>query len=108
MSFEADLATEIAAGAGISLTKVAHEQLTAPSTVFRWVTRGLPGGDGTRVKLQAIKRGKKWITTVDAVKRFFAALPQSEPSNSTPSRTPRQRERDNNRAKQALQKIYGI
>jgi hypothetical protein len=106
---EIDLAADIAAGKGITLVELARQHRTNPSTTFRWVLRGLPRGDGTRVRLAAIKRGRKWLTTAAAVSRFFAALPQSEQAPAAPPiRTPRKRERDCDRAKQALNKKYGF
>jgi Protein of unknown function (DUF1580) len=102
-----DLAAEIAGGAGIKLIELAHQQHTNPSTTFRWAQRGLPRGDGTRIRLECIKRGKKWITTAAAVKRFFAALPATAPAAPT-TRTPGRREREQTAAKKMLGERYGI
>ncbi len=108
MDAKIDIASEIAAGDGVALVEVARLQKTNISTIFRWVIRGLPRGSGERVKLEAIKRGRKWITTRPALTRFFAALPKSAPAPVTPARTPTQRERDSARARQRLQSDYGI
>ena len=105
---ENDIISDIAAGNSITLIELARQQKTNPSTVFRWVQKGLPSGYGVRVRLEAIKRGKKWLTTAAAVARFFAALPASAPSPAMPIRTPSKRERDSARAKQALNDKYGI
>ncbi|MSQ96818.1 MAG: DUF1580 domain-containing protein [Gemmataceae bacterium] len=104
---ENDLITDIATGNGISLVELAHRHRANPSTVFRWVQKGLPRGDGTRVKLQALRRGKKWLTTAAAVERFFAALPASAPIPTAPP-VPIPSKRGSVRAKQAPQEQYGI
>lgn len=71
--------------------------------------KGLPSGYGVRVKLEAIKRGKKWLTSRAAVERFFAALPASTPTPTAPPiRTPSKRERGSARAEQTLKNKYGI
>lgn len=106
---EADLPGEIAGGDTLRLIDLARRFNVCISTCFRWVIKGLPTGDGSRVRLAAIKRGKCWHTSEAAVKRFFAALPQSEQAPAAPPlRTPRKRERDSARAKQALSDKYGM
>ena len=104
-----DLADEIASSGGITLTELAHQHRTNPSTTFRWAQKGLPSGYGVRIRLEAIKRGKKWLTSQAAVKRFFAALPASTPAPTAPPiRTPSKRERDCDRAKKQLSDKFGI
>lgn len=104
-----DLAAEIAAGDSLRLTNLARRFDVAVSTCFRWVIRGLPTGDGVRVKLEALKRGKTWITSEAAVARFFAALPRSETTPSTaPIRTPAERVRESRRAAAALREKFDM
>ena len=61
-----------------------------PATVFRWVTRGVRALNGTRVKLEAVRAGSRWLTSAEALTRFTAALsaqPQPvSPRPQTPSR----------------------
>jgi hypothetical protein len=45
-----------------------------PSVVFRWIKRGIKAGDGTIVRLKAIKAGSRLCTTREAVDRFFDDL----------------------------------
>jgi hypothetical protein len=49
-------------------------QATAPSTVFRWIVTGyrLPGG--RLVRLDGVKVGRRWLTSVEALHRFADAL----------------------------------
>ncbi len=45
-----------------------------PSTVTRWILRGCPARDGTRVRLAATRCGSRWLVDADALEAFFAAL----------------------------------
>ena len=93
--------------AGLALVTAA----VSPSTAFRWMMRGLSDGRGKRIRLQAVRRGKIWLTSRAALERFLSALPHSQ-SESTPTaapiRTPSKRERDSARAEQTLKNKYGI
>jgi hypothetical protein len=44
----------------------------ARQAAWRWVTKGLPGPDGQRVRLESIRVGRRWMTSLAAVARFFA------------------------------------
>lgn len=46
------------------------------STVFRWVTVGIPTSDSedSPVKLEAVRVGQRWVTSHAAVERFVAIL----------------------------------
>ena len=103
------VAAEITSGDSITLRDISRQFSTAPSTTLRWVLRGLPDGHGGRIRLEAIRRGKPWLTSRAALQRFLSRLPQSAPGTSAaPIRTPSQRERDSARAKQQLHDAYGI
>lgn len=45
-----------------------------PTTYWRWVTKGISGLDGKRIKLQVWYIGREPRTTITAVRRFIAAL----------------------------------
>jgi Protein of unknown function (DUF1580) len=45
-----------------------------PSVVFRWIKNGLKAGDGSTVRLEAVKCGSALCTSREAVERFFAEL----------------------------------
>ena len=103
------LAAEIAAGDSVRLIDLARRFSVNTSTIFRWIQKGLPSGYGTRIQLEALRRGKSLITSEKAVERFFDALPKTcEGTPAAPTRTPLQRERDAARAKQKLHSEYGI
>lgn len=45
-----------------------------PSTVHRWVHRGIRTAGGNVIKLEAVRCGAQWVTSLQAVKRFIEAL----------------------------------
>jgi hypothetical protein len=65
---------EVMAGQGIELTDVAKLVPGHPSTAWRWITAGAAMPDGTRLKLEAVRCGGRWVTTKAALRRFLAAL----------------------------------
>ena len=84
--------TEIQSGGGLSLSAAGRlfpghrgNKAVDPSTVFRWVTRGLPSPDGQVVRLEAVRVGGRWLTSRGAVARFVAAL---TPAPDTPPAGP--------------------
>lgn len=44
------------------------------STLSRWISSGIKASNGTSIRLEAIKLGGRWLTTVEALRRFAAAL----------------------------------
>lgn len=56
----------------------AVQNLTAkrinPSTVWRWVTRGLEGLDGNRIRLKVWYVGRQVHTTQAAIRQFLEAV----------------------------------
>lgn len=68
---------------------------THPSTVTRWVTRGIVLPDGRNLKLEAIKLNGRFVTSVAAVVRFVAAQqhdgPDGDGGPESGSRTPSRR-----------------
>jgi hypothetical protein len=75
-----ELRAEIEAGQGESLTRAARRfppaRLGRPVTLsclVRWITRGVKGPEGQRVKLEAARLAGRWITTAAACGRFVEA-----------------------------------
>jgi len=107
--FHTDIAAEIANGDAIKLLDVARQFDVNPSTVLRWLMRGLPSRNEHRVRLEGVRRGKVWLTSRAALQRFLSALPQSTLfTNSSPARSPSARERESARAQTKLKDKYGI
>lgn len=44
------------------------------AAVWRWVSRGLSRPDGSRVRLEALLMGRRWVTSKEALARFFVRL----------------------------------
>jgi hypothetical protein len=71
--------------------------------VLRWVLEGAPGPDGQRVRLEAVRVGGRWITSVEALARFAERLtPRLDDAPAPAPRTPRRRERAMERAQERL------
>jgi hypothetical protein len=71
------------------------------SCILRWVLDGAPTPSGERVRLEAIRLGGRWLTSVPALERFAAA---QTPKLDTPPapRSPTARQRAAERAGQEL------
>lgn len=46
----------------------------SPATASRWINKGVLAGDGTRVRLEAVKVGRSLMTTKESVDRFLNQL----------------------------------
>jgi hypothetical protein len=75
-----DLATETK----IPLSVAANEtppsrngKRTHLSTILRWILRGAKAPDGSRVRLEAVRLGGRWLTSREALQRFAERLTPS-------------------------------
>jgi hypothetical protein len=74
------------------------------SAALRWVLDGVRLPDGRRVKLEAVRCGNKWITSVEALERFAdAQTPRREEHPAPTPRTPAARQRASERAGRELE-----
>ena len=83
----------------LTLAEAAKQADTSVSVVYRWINDGLRGG----IKLEACLRGSRWVTSAEALGRFYnrlTAARHGEPVDSTTphARTAAQRRRDSERA----------
>jgi Protein of unknown function (DUF1580) len=44
------------------------------STLLRWVLTGAVAPDGTRVRLEAVRLGGRWMTSRESIQRFALSL----------------------------------
>ena len=65
---------------------------THPSTVYRWISRGVRGVAGV-VKLEGVRIGGSWYTSREALQRFAEALTNGS-TETVRGDTPRQRAAD--------------
>jgi len=75
------------------------------STVLRWILHGTKAPSGQIVRLEGIRLGGKWITSVQAVQRFSERLTPSLEVAERPSPTRTKRERASQRAARELEKL---
>jgi hypothetical protein len=74
--------------------------------VLRWVLQGARGPAGARVRLEAVRLGGRWLTSLEALARFAQALtPATADSQSSPIRTLRQRRKRAERAERELEQL---
>lgn len=68
-----------------------------PSTIFRWITRGVRTAGGEVVRLEAVRLGTSWRTSLEAITRFSAKLTCASLASGAPPDprppTPKQRSR---------------
>lgn len=73
------------------------------SAVLRWIISGLPGPNGRRVRLEALRVGGRWVSSEEALQRFAQRLtPRLEDDTTLSPRTASQRERASARAAEKL------
>lgn len=76
------------------------------STLFRWITDGVRLPDGQRVRLEAIRLGARWLTSIPALERFAARqTPDLDAERPAPSRTPTARTKASEQARRRLEKV---
>jgi hypothetical protein len=109
------LLDEIEAGQGETLTRAARriprarqDKPVTLSCLLRWVSRGVKGPNGERIKLEAARLAGKWVTTPGAIRRFVEAQqPQPDVGAAPTPRTPNARRRAAERAAKELER-HGI
>jgi hypothetical protein len=79
------------------------------STLIRWITRGARAADGSRVRLEAVRLGGRWLTSREALQRFAERLtPRLDDQHHAPpsgARTPSARQRASERAARKLKEM---
>jgi predicted DNA-binding transcriptional regulator YafY len=58
------------------------------STLWRFIAVGIPGPDGGRIRLAAVRLSSRWLTSREALARFLAAQTPTF-GDSTPRGAPR-------------------
>jgi hypothetical protein len=79
------------------------------STILRWIMHGAKAPDGTRVRLEAVRLGGRWLTSREALQRFVQALtPRVDGADPEPEvRTPARRQKASEHATKEVER-YGI
>jgi hypothetical protein len=107
-----DIASEIAAGSGLSLAQAARRfpsfrggRPCNPSTVFRWATTGIVAQDGKRIRLEAARLNGRYLTTEAAIARFIAAQTPVRNDDAPLPQTPAEHHRGAERTRRELDRI---
>jgi len=88
----------------IGIEDVAAQSRRHFSSVFRWIFKGVPGPDGQRVRLEAIRLGGRWGTSPAALQRFAeATTPKLNGDDQPAPRSPTARQRASERAAAVLE-----
>ena len=74
-------------------------------TIWRWINDGVLALDGSRVRLEAVRVGGRWVTSVESISRFSAALTGDTGNAPAPIRTPAARSRAAEVARKKLEAI---
>jgi len=81
------------------------------STIFRWATKGVRTRGGQLIRLEAVRLGTAWKTSLEAVARFSAKLTEAalpaDDAPAAPTPTPKQRERAAAGASKRADAIFG-
>jgi hypothetical protein len=97
-----DLATERPIRLEVAARQVGHNF----STVFRWIVDGVKAYDGSLVRLEAVRLGRKWVTSQAALQRFAERLTPDLGAHRSPTpRPPAKRQRASEAAGQKLQQL---
>jgi hypothetical protein len=80
------------------------------STIFRFITKARTV-NGVPIRLEAVRVGSRWLTSVEAFGRYIAkltaaSLPSDTPT-PTPAPTPRQRQQAVTKASAQADKVFG-
>jgi hypothetical protein len=70
---------------------------------LRWILEGAKAPAGQKVKLEAVRIGHRWLTSLEAMDRFAAAQTPGLDPRPTP-RSPAARRRAHERAERELEK----
>jgi len=75
------------------------------ATVYRWCLRGVPGPNGERVKLRAVRVGGGWLTSRQALQEFAERLTPKDADAVTPPRTESAKRAASNAAGKELEQL---
>jgi len=79
------------------------------STCYRWILKGVPRPNGERVRLEAVRLGRAWVTSRQALERFSAALtPDIDRGEKATIRPAGRRRRASEQAAATLERVHGF
>jgi DNA-binding transcriptional regulator YiaG len=96
---------DLAAESLLTLEQAGEMLMVSKASLYRWITQGTKG-----VRLEAVRAGGRWRTSVEALQRFSDALTpnqDSSPSSRPHIPTSRQRQRHLERVERELDELLG-
>lgn len=87
----------------LTLEQAAEKLLVSERIITKWIRSG-----SKAVRLEAIKFGTHWRTSVEALQRFGDRQTPNQKPSAVPTITPNQRQRQNEAAKAALELAFGV
>jgi hypothetical protein len=75
------------------------------STLWRWARKGVRLPDGTRVYLEVVRLAGRWLTSVEALRRFVAAQTPATGAAMPPVETPRTATNCRRRSERAAEEL---
>src|SRR5262245_50782224 len=108
MTSSIDLTTETAIGLSDAARRyppLRGGRPVNPATILRWITDAIRARDGRCVRLEAVRVGGRWLTSVEALARFTESLSAVPAADPAPVRTPAQRLRASERAAAELERV---
>jgi Protein of unknown function (DUF1580) len=103
-------AADLFPGSYLSLAQVAEaippgtRGRVSPSTIFRWVTKGVRLRDGSRLRLRTLRLGGRSVVAVEDLKEFIARQQPDQAGDAAPAiRSPAARRRASEAAAKLLE-----
>jgi hypothetical protein len=76
------------------------------STIVRWITRGVRSPAGELIRLEALRCGGRWISSLEALQRFSERLTPRNGGTPAPTlRSPSRRARAEEQAEKELRRL---
>lgn len=70
--------TPLRLGPDRRIAAVARSLHVAPSTVWRWIRRGVRAADGSIIRLDYVRLGRRILIEPEAIERFAAAVADAD------------------------------
>lgn len=109
------LPDEIASGLGIGLAAAARllpvdgsGRATHPASLTRWIAHGTRGASGQLVRLEAVRIGRKLVTTPAAIRRFLVRLAAEDDRPLLPAPPTGRRAEEMRREEEAQLRALGL
>jgi hypothetical protein len=90
----------------LTIAEAAKHTKRSFCSVWRWILTGIRAPNGKRVRLEAVKLGRSWMTSTEAVQRF--ALATTPDLDADPGKAPRSASKREQAAARAEKKLKSL